>query len=96
MAEWMAYYSLEPFGEDRDDLRMAINASSIVNTILSMLGKKGKTKFLKLKDFIPEFGNKEKKSPDYMLEKMKELSKIYGGELIIGDEDGDDPINPSN
>jgi hypothetical protein len=30
-AEWLAYSALEPWGEERDDLRMAIIASTIAN-----------------------------------------------------------------
>jgi len=30
-AEWMAYYSLEPWGEERADLRAGIIASTIAN-----------------------------------------------------------------
>jgi hypothetical protein len=30
-AEWMAYSRLEPWGQDRDDLRMGIIASTIAN-----------------------------------------------------------------
>ena len=32
LSEWMAYYSVEPFGEDRADLRSGIIASLIYNT----------------------------------------------------------------
>lgn len=31
-AEWLAYSRLEPWGEDRDDLRMGIIASTIANS----------------------------------------------------------------
>lgn len=49
-AEWMAYSRLEPWGEDRDDLRMAIVASTIANT------NRGKNqKPYKPADFMPSF-----------------------------------------
>ena len=93
----MAYYNLDPFGEERADLRMSIMASSIVNTILATsLGKKAKRYFLKFKDLLPKFGTKKKKDPVDMLAKMKKFSQLYGGKLIIGDEDGDDTIDPSS
>lgn len=31
-AEWIAYYNVEPFGEERGDLRNGIVAAAIVNT----------------------------------------------------------------
>ncbi len=46
---WIAYNNLDPFGNDREDLRMGILASSAVNVHL----KNGRTR---PSDFIPEFG----------------------------------------
>ncbi len=34
-SEWMAFYRLEPFGDERDDVRMARLATVICNTIFS-------------------------------------------------------------
>ena len=49
-AEWMAYSRLEPWGPDRDDLRMGIVASTIANS------NRGKgQKAFKPTDFIPDF-----------------------------------------
>ena len=31
LSEWMAYYNIEPFGDERADLRAGIIASTIVN-----------------------------------------------------------------
>ena len=49
-AEWMAYSTLEPWGEERDDLRMGIIASTIANA------NRGKgQKAYKPSDFMPDF-----------------------------------------
>lgn len=49
-AEWMAYSRLEPWGEERDDLRMAIIASTIANV------NRGKnSKAFSPQDFMPQF-----------------------------------------
>lgn len=49
-AEWMAYSALEPWGEERDDLRMGIVASTIANA------NRGKnTKAYSPQDFMPAF-----------------------------------------
>ncbi len=49
-AEWMAFYRLEPWGEERADLRAGIVASTIAN---SNRGK-GQKPF-KPQQFMPEF-----------------------------------------
>ncbi len=49
-AEWMAYAQLEPWGEERADLRAGIIASTQANV---MRGKKGKP--FKPQDFMPTF-----------------------------------------
>lgn len=45
--EWMAYYQLEPFGEERADLRAAIIASTIANAFSKKRSKP--------QDFMPQF-----------------------------------------
>lgn len=48
LAEWAAYYSIEPFGEERDDLRAGIVASVIANV------NRGKSsKVYEPQDFMP-------------------------------------------
>ena len=49
-AEWQAYAQLEPFDEERDDLR----AASIVQTLLNLHRKKGRPAY-KLKDCALRF-----------------------------------------
>jgi hypothetical protein len=49
-AEWIAYIELEPFGEERGDLRSAIIASTIANAFR----KKG-ARLFKPEDFMPDF-----------------------------------------
>ncbi len=46
--EWMSFYRMEPFGEDRADLRAGIIAATIVNV---QRGKKGRP--VKPTDFMP-------------------------------------------
>ena len=47
--EWMDYYDLEPFGEERADLRCGI----IAHVIASVNAPKGKK--YKVSDFMPKF-----------------------------------------
>lgn len=46
---WLAYYHLEPWGEERADLRMGITASTIANA------NRVKGKALTPGDFMPDF-----------------------------------------
>jgi len=50
-AEWQAYASIEPFGEERADLRSAIVACVIANS-----NRSKSQKAFKVKDFMPKFG----------------------------------------
>lgn len=70
-AEWLAYERLEPFGEERADLRAAIIASSIVNVFAA----KGRT--VKLKDFMIDWdAEPEAEMTDQQVfEKMKAAFK---------------------
>ncbi len=52
-AEWMAYSRLEPWGEERDDLRMGIIASTIANANRGK-GQKPFTPQQFMPDFEPE------------------------------------------
>ncbi len=62
---WMAYYNVEPFGEERADLRSAIVACQIVNVNIP----KGK-KRAKVADFMPDFKPKKQQS-------VKEMAGIF-------------------
>jgi hypothetical protein len=52
-AEWMAYAGLEPFGEERADLRAGIVASTTAN-----VWRARNKKPLTPRDFMPRFGKK--------------------------------------
>lgn len=51
LSEWIEYAKMEPFGEERADLRAGIIASTFAN----LYRKKGK-KPLQPQDFMPKFG----------------------------------------
>jgi hypothetical protein len=56
VAEWKAYFSIEPFGEERADLRMGILASLIANVHRD---RKKKFEPFTPADFMPGFGDEE-------------------------------------
>lgn len=50
LSEWVAFYRVEPFGEERADLRSALQTATVAN----MKRGKGKRPF-KLSDFLLKF-----------------------------------------
>ena len=52
LTEWMAFYQLEPFGEQRADLRAGIVTAMIANVNRD---KKKRRKPHKPQDFMPQF-----------------------------------------
>ena len=59
--EWIEYTNLEPFGEERADLRAGIIASTIANCLAR---KKGQPAF-KVTDFMPRFEPPRQKTPTW-------------------------------
>ncbi|WP_238358241.1 phage tail assembly protein T [Piscirickettsia salmonis] len=55
--EWLAYYSLEPFGVEKDDHRTALMVSAVVN---GPLQRKDKTLFTP-NDFMPNYSAGDEK-----------------------------------
>jgi len=74
LAEWMAYFEIDPFGEERADLRAGIVASTVAN---SQRGRRG-TAF-KPKDFMPKFGQ-TRQSAGQQLDIIRQLHQQWGGE----------------
>lgn len=61
LAEWAAYYGLNPWGEERADLRAGVIASTVVNS----LSEKGG---FKPSDFMPKYGPQPEEKPKSMSE----------------------------
>lgn len=76
LTEWMAFYSLEPFGGDVPFLGSAITSSIIANS-----NRKKGTKAMKPEDFIPKFEKKREQSADEMLQFAKMTTIALGGEV---------------
>jgi hypothetical protein len=56
--EWAAYAGLEPWGEDRADLRAGIVAATIANV------HRRKGRAYSAKDFMPRFGPRRRQSAE--------------------------------
>lgn len=72
LSEWMAYFGIEPFGEERADLRAGIVASTIANV------NRGKnTNPFAPKDFMPNFGKPKEQTPEQMKTVAKLITAMY-------------------
>jgi len=69
--EWIAYDALEPFGEERADLRMAIETACIANLLK---GKAGRA--FKPKDFMPDFSPRPKQTAEAMNAKLAQFASM--------------------
>ena len=72
LTEWRAYCGIEPFGEERADLRAGIVASTVANVF-----RKSGTQPYKAQDFMPKF---EKPRQDWreQLERVKAINAVLG------------------
>jgi hypothetical protein len=71
--EWMEFYSIEPFGENRQALNTGIIASVIANA-----NRTKNSKVFKPQDFIPEF-KESKQSWKEQLSIVETMNTLYGG-----------------
>jgi hypothetical protein len=66
---WMAYYSVEPFPEERADLRNA----TLIAAISAMLGGKGKVDDLLVDYWRITAGKQQKQSPEEVASRLQAL-----------------------
>lgn len=78
LTEWMAYYQLEPFGQERDNLHAGIIASVFAN---ANRDRKKQRKPFEVKDFMLKLGKpkNEKKNAEQLLAKVEILNAAFGG-----------------
>lgn len=80
LSEWIAYYELEPWGEERADLRAGIVAATVVNSRPRDKRNPGKT--YKPEDFMPKFGEtKQEQTWQDHLAMLGSLQKVFGGTI---------------
>jgi hypothetical protein len=73
LTEWMAYYEMEPFGEERADLRAGIIASTVANV------NRAKGKAYKPQDFMPKFERRGQKTWQEILTAVERMNALLGG-----------------
>ena len=75
-SEWIAYAQLEPFGEERADLRMGILAALQANMNRD---PKKTTKDYTPEDFMPKFDREERRSNGWNAEALEMMAAAFGG-----------------
>lgn len=77
--EWMAFYALEPFGDNRADLRIGILAALTANIARD---EKRRSKPYEVDDFMPKFDRTEKEAQPWeeQLALVEMLNAAFGGE----------------
>ena len=84
---WMAFYQIHPFGFERDDIRSAIIAFTVANSVPRKRGVKGP----KFSDYLPRFREKKKpQTPQEMQAAIMKVAKASGHQVIRERPEGDD------
>lgn len=79
LLEWQAYDSIQPFGDERADLR----AASIRHAVIAVHAKK-KSDQPKLADCMLKFEAKKKQTESQIEQLLKSLVRAKGGEIKHG------------
>lgn len=61
ISEWEAFNYLDPIGDERQDIHMAILATTIFNLAVDIHAKKG-TKHREITDYLPNWGGDDEES----------------------------------
>lgn len=81
LAEWAAYFCLEPFGEERADTRSAIVAATVANTARDP--KKRRRPFT-WQEFMPRFERKQSQTWEQQLRIVEMFNVALGGRDLRG------------
>jgi hypothetical protein len=82
LTEWLAFYTLEPFGGETQYVGHAITAATVAN---SNRGK-GK-KAAKVEDFMPKFGPKKAQTVEEQIQFAAMFTAAMGGTVDLGGEE---------
>jgi len=76
LSEWAAFAQLEPFGEEREDLRAGIVAATVANTARD---PKRRRRTFEPKEFMPRFGEEKEQGWEEQLAIVEVLNAAFGG-----------------
>ena len=72
ISEWEAFNFIDPIGDERSDLQMAILATTIFNLAVDIHAKKG-TKHREITDYLPKWGGDEDEEVKQGVDEMKSV-----------------------
>lgn len=76
LSEWIAYYQMEPFGEERADIRSAIVACTVANV------NRGKDQSpYELDNFLPKWEEPEEQTVEEMIQIAAMFTAAWGGQI---------------
>lgn len=80
LSEWIAYYTIEPFGEERADIRAAITDITIA---AAAPNRKRGAKLPKIEEFMPRFDGdgKREQSVEQMIQAAAAFTVAAGGTI---------------
>ena len=78
LAEWMAYERIDPFGNERGDLRAGIIASTVANCSVAVRAK------TKPGDFMPSFGRRVRQSVESIMANFKAYNDSINRRRAMG------------
>lgn len=77
--EWQEYASIEPFGENRADLRTGILAAVTANCHVRKQGQRA----FQPRDFMPNFEQRKQAGPKEHLQAFTHLTRMMGGKIRV-------------
>lgn len=77
--DWLTYYSIEPFPEERQDLRTSMIVSTLIDVWTGKDGKAGKKELLSILDFWNDPKSTKEQSPEEVAEKFRALMLFVKG-----------------
>jgi hypothetical protein len=81
LSEWAAYFELEPFGEERADVRAALVAATVANTARD---PKKRRRAFQVQEFMPRFERKPKQTWEEQLALVEMFNVALGGRDLRG------------
>ena len=82
LAEWNAYFRLDPFGQDRQDIGAALVACTVAN-----VNRSNDQDPYEIQDFMPRFGVQEEQRQDWkdQLSLVEMMNEAFGGLDLRGE-----------
>jgi hypothetical protein len=83
--DWIEYHRIEPFGEERADLRAGIIAATVANCLARGKGKPAFRPDAFMPKYDKPFVKKKPKTDEQLFHKIMALNKVFGGEVVTKD-----------